>query len=155
MIDEKGTQVGLVLLGEALRMAREKNLDLIQVTEKVDPPVCRIGDYGKYLYTLQKKEKAKSKKSVVLKGTRIRLNTSLHDLEIRARQAEKFLREGDRVKVELALRGREKGLSHLAEEKIKEFLAILGEKIQVKVENGPKKAGRGLTMIISKGKDQP
>lgn len=150
LIDETGRQVGIVSLEEALRIAKERNLDLIQVTEKVEPPVCKVADYGKYLYWLQKKERTKGKKSKI-KGIRLGFNISLHDLENRVRQAEIFLKKGDRVKVEMILRGREKGLSEFAKEKIEQFLEILKKKIPIKVERELKKEAGGFTMIISKG----
>lgn len=150
VIDETGKQLGVFSLTEALRLARERNLDLIQVTEKVEPPVCKIGDYGKYLYWLQKKEKG-VKKSGKVKGIRLRFNISRHDLETRARQAEKFLREGNKVKIEMILRGREKALGDFAKEKINQFLEILEKLIPIKIEGKPKREPRGFTMIISKG----
>lgn len=150
LIDENRKQLGIVSLEEALRIARERNLDLVQVTEKVEPPVCKILDYGKYLYWLQKKERAKGKGSEI-KGIRLGFNISLHDLENRARQAEIFLKKGDKVKIEMILSGREKGLSEFAKGKIEQFIEILKNRIPIKVERVLKKEARGFTMIISKG----
>ena len=149
LIDETEKQVGVVLLGEAIQMARERNLDLIQVTERTEPPVCKIMEYGKYLYSLQKREKG-VKKSSEIKGIRLGFNISPHDLEIKANLAEKFLKKGNRVKINMILRGREKGFSELAKEKIKQFAEILGKKIPMKVEKELKKESRGFTMIITK-----
>jgi translation initiation factor IF-3 len=85
LIDENGKQVGVVPLKTALGMAIERNLDLVQVTEKISPPVCKIIEYGKYLYQLKKKEKKHSQhKGGEVKGVRINFNTSLHDLETKA-----------------------------------------------------------------------
>ena len=151
MVDEAGKQLGIMELEKALQIAQERNLDLIQVTEKVEPPVCKIMDYGKYLYSLQKREKAaKIKKGSELKGIRLGFNISLHDLETRARQAEKFLKKGNRVRVELILRGREKGLSEFAKGKINQFLEILEKLIPIKIERELKREPRGFTMIIGK-----
>jgi len=149
LIDETGKQVGIVSLETAIQMARERNLDLIQVTEKVEPPVCKIMEYGKYLYSLQKKEKG-AKKSSEIKGIRFGFNISLHDLEIKANLAENFLRKGNRVKIEMILRGREKGFSEFAKEKIKHFLEILGKRVPIRTEKELKRESRGFTMIISK-----
>lgn len=149
LIDENGKQVGIVSLEEALQIAKERNLDLVQVTEKVEPPVCKILDYGKYLYWLQKKAKVKGKGSEI-KRIRLRFNISLHDLENRARQAEMFLKKGNRVKIEMILRGRERGLSDFAKGKIEQFLEILKNKIPIKSEGELKKEPGGLTMIITK-----
>lgn len=151
MIDETGRQIGIFPLEEALQMAQERNLDLIQVTEKVEPPVCKIMDYGKYLYALEKKERqARLKKAGEIKGIRLGFNISLHDLEIRANQAEKFLKKGNKIKIGMFLRGREKAHEGLAKEKIKQFLETLGKLIEIKIERELKKEPRGLTMIISK-----
>ena len=151
VIDETGKQLGIVNLEEALRLARECNLDLIQVTERVTPAVCKIGDFGKYLYREEKKEKA-IKKHIggEMKGIRLSYNISLHDLEIRAKQAEKFLKKGDKILVELRLRGREKGFSEFAKRKINQFLEILEKLIPIKIERELKREQRGLTIIISK-----
>ncbi len=135
---------------EALRTARERSLDLIQVTEKVIPPVCKIGDYGKYLYRQKKKEKLAKPKGGELKGIRLTFRISEHDLETRAHQAEKFLKKGNKARIEMKLRGREKALQGFAKEKIKKFLEILEKSIPIKIEGELQRKPRGLTMIISK-----
>ncbi len=151
VIDENGKQIGVVSLEEALRIARERNLDLIQVTEKVTPAVCKIGDYGKYLYREEKRERSTHKhKGGELKGIRLTFNISLHDLETRARQAEKFLNKGNKVRIELPLRGRQKALGDFAKEKINKFLEILNNITPIKIERELKREPRGFTMIISK-----
>ena len=151
VIDETGKQLGIMELGKALRISRERGLDLIQVTEKVEPPVCKLGDYGKYLYQLEKKEKqAKKQKGGDLKGIRLSFNISSHDLETRAHLAEKFLKRGDKIRIEMRLKGREKALQGVAREKINEFIKILGEITPIKTERELKKQPRGLTMIIRK-----
>ncbi len=153
LIDETGKQLGITSLREALQTAGERNLDLIQVTEKVEPPVCKLGDYGKYLYREEKKERLTHKrKSSELKGIRLTFNISLHDIETRANLTEKFLNKGDRVKIELPLRGREKALGEFAKEKMNKFLEILKKLVPIKIERELKREPRGLTMIISKTK---
>ena len=149
VIDEAGKQLGIIDLEEALRLARERNLDLIQVTEKVEPPVCKISDYGKYLYWLQKKEKG-TKRAGETKGIRLSFNISLHDLETRAHQSEGFLKKGNKVRVELILRGREKALGDFAKKKIQQFLEILEKLIPIKIERELKRETRGFTIIIAK-----
>jgi len=152
VIDETGKQLGVLPLEDALRLAQERNLDLIQVTERVKPPVCKIEDYGKYLYREEKKEKeGKKQKGGRIKGIRLTFNISLHDLETRAHQAEKFLNRGDVVRIELRLRGREKALGDFAKEKINKFLEILQSLTPIKTERELKKEPRGFTMIISRG----
>jgi translation initiation factor IF-3 len=143
--------LGIVGLTEALRLSRERNLDLIQVTEKVIPPVCKIGDYGKYLYWQEKKQKEmKRQKGGQIKGIRLSFGISLHDMEIRAKQSEKFLNQGNKVLIEMVLRGREKALAQVAKGKVSQFLEILNKAIPIKAETDLKKGPRGFTMIISK-----
>lgn len=138
-------------LEEALRISQERNLDLIQVTEKAEPPVCRIMDYGKYQYSLQKKErKTRVKKSGEIKEIRLGFNISLHDMEVRANSAEKFFNKGHKVKIAMVLRGREKALSNFAKEKMNKFLEVLREKAPIKIERELKKEARGFTIIIAK-----
>lgn len=151
MVDEDGTQLGIVPTNEAIKMANERNLDLIQVTEKVVPPVCKIGDYGKYLYSLKKKEKKVKPKGGELKNIRLSFNISDNDLRTRAKSAEKFLRDKEKVRIELILRGRQKGLEEVGREKIKKLLEVIESAgIEIKVEKELKKEPRGFTMIISK-----
>jgi len=152
VVDETGKQLGVLNLREALQIAQERNLDLIQVTEKVEPPVCKIMDYGKYQYQLQKKEKAAKAKQVgETKGIRLGFNISLHDMKVKAEQTEKFLKKGDKVIIELRLRGREKAFQELAKEKMNQFLKMLEELLLIKIERGLKKESRGFTIIIAKG----
>jgi len=150
LVDETGKQIGIISLTEALRISRERNLDLIQVTEKLEIPVCKLGDYGKYLYQLQKKERKEFKKMGELKTVRLSFNISLHDMETKANQTKKFLEKGNKVRVELMLRGREKGFSDLGKEKVNQFLKILESLVKIKIEKELKKELRGLTIIIAK-----
>ncbi len=151
VIDETGQQLGVLPIEKAVETAKEKGLDLIQVTERVDPPVCKIMDHGKYLYALKKKEKkAKAHHVGELKGIRLTFSISEHDLGTRARQAEKFLKKGDKVRIEMKLRGREKAHQDFAREKIKKFVDLLQQTIAIKIERELKKQPRGLTMIITK-----
>ena len=149
LIDEKDLQVGIVSLKEALEMAWARHLDLVQVTDKVSPPVAKITDYGKYLYTLQKKEKTTRTSEV--KGIRLTYNISPHDMETRAIAADKFLKKGDRVKIELRLRGREKAFGNLSREKVEQFLEILKKSTPYKIDKELKREMGGFNMIISKG----
>ncbi len=143
--------MGVLPLQDALKAAQEKNLDLIQVTDKVVPPVCKLGDYGKYLYQLQKKERHEKKSTGgELKEIRLTFNISTHDMETRANQAIKFLGRGDKVRITVRLRGREKALRAFTEEKIRSFLAILETKIPLKIEQKLQVEPRGLSMIITK-----
>jgi len=149
LIDENDHQIGVITLKEALEAAWAKNLDLVQVTEKTVPPVVKITEYGKYLYALQKKDKSPKKTSEV-KGIRLSYNISPHDMEMRATQAEKFLKKGDKVKIELRLRGREKAFGNISKEKVSQFLEMLGKLIPCKIDKELKREQHGFTMIVSK-----
>lgn len=149
LIDENDRQVGVVSLKEALEAAWARHLDLVQVTDKVMPPVAKITDFGKYLYALQKKEKG-AKKTSEVKGIRLTYNISQHDMEMRAGQARNFLAKDDKVRVELRLRGREKAFANLSKEKVKQFLEILGKLIPYKIDAELKREMNGFSMIISK-----
>jgi len=150
VIDETGKQIGVMPAAEALQMAKERNLDLIQVTEKAIPPVCKIGDSGKFLYRLKKKERTAKPKGGELKGIRLGFKISDHDLETRAKQSEKFLKKGNKVRIEMRLRGRERALQGFAREKIEKFLGVLEKLVPIKIERELKKQPRGLTVIVSR-----
>ena len=148
MIDAEGKQLGIFDLETALQKAREQGLDLVQVTHRIFPPICKIIDAGKYLY--QQTKKQKTKKFSGLKKIRLSFNISSHDLKIKTKIAEKFLKEGWAVRVEMVLRQREKRLSDFAKQKLNQFLEILKKLIPFKVGRELKKEARGLTMIITK-----
>ncbi len=153
-----GAQIGVFPLDEAVRMAKEQEMDLIQVTEKATPPVCKIGDYGKHLYWEKKKEREKRSKTIhsEIKGIRLKFGMSPHDMEIRSKTAAKFLDKGHKVRVELLLRGRQKAhtLSDFAKEKINLFIGMIEKEMPIKIEREVKKEGRGLTMIIVKAEEK-
>ena len=131
-------------------MAFEKELDLIEIAPNANPPVCRIMDFGKYQYQktqVEKKQKTKQVKTDV-KGVRISLGISKHDAEFKAKQAEKFLSQGHKVKIEIILCGREKGLFEIAQNKMKEFIEAIP--MEIKIEQGAKRQQRGLGMVITK-----
>ena len=135
-------------LEEALRLSREAGLDLIEISPTANPPVVKIMDRGKYLYEIEKKRKqaAKKHKEVEIKSIRIGIGTSKHDLEIRATQADDFLKEGDKIKIDLFLRGREKYLDRkFLEERIVRFLSFIPRDFdKEEIKKGP----RGLSLTI-------
>jgi len=148
VVDEKNEMVGILSRADALQMAAEKETDLVEISPKADPPVCRLIDYGKMLYSLQKKEKAakKAQKQNELKGVRLSIRIGPADLERQKKMAEKFLGAGSSVRVQLILRGREKAHKNLAFDKINEFLNSLenfGE-----VDQKPKFSGFQIIAII-------
>jgi translation initiation factor IF-3 len=153
VVDETGSQLGVMEIFAAIDLAKSKGLDLIQVTEKAVPPVCRIMDYSKFLYQQQKKEKEMRhhQKGGELKEIRLTFAISDHDIETKARKAEEFLKDGDKVKIDMRLRGREKALQGFAREKIKKFVDTLEKLIPLKLERDLKREASSLTMIISAG----
>ncbi len=156
LIDEKGQQTGIVPLQKALEMASERRLDLVQVTEKVEPPVCKITDSGKYLYRLKKKERKRTQqKGSEIKGVRLNFNTSPHDLDTKAKQAQKFLSQGNKIRVELRLRGREKALREHSQGQINKFLEILKSYTPIEIDQPSKRNPAGITIIIKRGKNEP
>ncbi len=151
VIDENGANLGVLNTQTALQMAKDRGLDLVEVTENVQPPICKIIDYGKYKYIQEKKEKKQqsSQKKSETKGIRIGLATSQHDLEIRINQIEKFFKEGHKVRVEMKLRGREKAHFDLAKEKLESFInTIPGAKKEDIIKRSP----QGLSVNICQGK---
>ncbi len=134
----------------AIQLARERDLDLVEVSPLTQPPVCKIMDYGAYQYQQEKKErkqKAKQKK-IEIKGIRLGLNIGAHDLEIRKNQALKFLEKGNKVKVELILRGREKAFVERATMIIEEFVKTLGD--NAVVEQPLTRQGGRLSLLAAK-----
>lgn len=149
MIDEDGKNLGTMETPEALKLAQERGLDLIEIAPTVNPPVCRIMDFGKFKYEREKgeREHGKKQKEVEIKGIRIGFTTGKHDLELRAKQAREFLAEGDKVRIDMRLRGREKAHGQLAFQKFNEFLEMIGE---YTLEMPPKRFPQGFIAIITK-----
>ncbi|MFO7866489.1 MAG: translation initiation factor IF-3 [Candidatus Aminicenantes bacterium] len=115
MIDENKKQVGIMDIKEALALAQEKDLDLVEIAPDADPPVCRTMDYGKYLYELHKKaqEAKKHQKQIQIKEIKFRPKISAHDYNFKMRHVQRFLKEGNKVKITVMLRGREKAKPEL------------------------------------------
>ncbi len=152
LIDENGGQVGVVKTIEALRMARERGLDLMEVAPDARPPVCKIVDYGKFKYELKKKEQVARKKQVVMKVKEVqfRPNTDQHDVDYKIRNIITFLEEGDKAKVSVTFRGRE--ITH--QQGARKILEEIIEKTKDKaiVEQPPMLEGRKMIMILSPSK---
>lgn len=148
MIDEGENQVGIVALEKGLQMAREREMDLVEVAPNAKPPVCKILDFGKFLYR-QKKQDQKQKKSQKqgeVKGIRLSMRTDTHDLEVKAAKATEFLKSRNLVKVALILRGRELSHMNLAYDKMKIFAEMLAQSGQI--DEPAKKQGNNIIMII-------
>lgn len=151
VINEKGEILGVLSLEEAIRLAGEKELDLVEVSPKANPPVARLLEYSQFKYQKEKeihKQRAQSKQ-VDLKGIRLSVRISEHDMEVRLKQAKKFLERGDKVRVEIVLRGREKSHPELAKEMIEKFLADLGGFYPLRLEQEVKKQANRVTAIAA------
>jgi len=152
LIDETGQNIGVIDTSEALAMAQEKGLDLIEVNPLAQPPVVKIIDYSKLKYQEEKerrKEKAKQKK-IEVKGIRLSLRISEHDQEIRINQAEKFLKQDDKVRIEMILKGRERQHFDLAREIINKFVQSVGSLLPINIEQPLNIQGGKLSVLIAK-----
>ena len=149
MIDENGEQVGIVPTFEALQMARDRGLDLVEVAPNAVPPVCRLMDYGKFRYEQSRKERESRRNQhvVELKEVRIRPKIDDHDLETKGRQAAKFLDAGDKVKLTVLFRGREMAHPDIG----KALLDQLADQLRPHgtVEQPPRMEGRTMIMFMA------
>lgn len=146
VIDEEGKQLGIFTIQEALDMANERDLDLVEVAPNARPPVCRFLDYGKYRYEQDKKEREsrKAQKSIMIKEIRMRPKTDDHDLETKVRRAREFLLNGDKVKVTIRFRGRERSHPEIGQRMLDYVLELLRDVSEV--ERAPS-AAEGLASI--------
>lgn len=149
VIDIEGEQLGVLNIIEARKKAKEQQLDLVLISDKSDPPVCRIIDYGKYKFTQDKKAKEAKKKqqNTSIKEVKMRYNIEVHDYNVRLNQAKRFLQAGDKVKTTVNFRGREIQHSDLALELLKKMAEELSAFSEL--QQAPVKEGRNVTMILS------
>jgi translation initiation factor IF-3 len=152
LIDHEGENQGVVTPEDAIRMARDVGLDLVEISPNASPPVCKIMDFGKFKYETQKKavEAKKKQKVIEIKEVKFRPNIDVHDYEVKMRNVTRFLEDGDKVKVTLRFRGRE--MAHLdlgrgVLERIAKDVEGLG-----KVESMPKMEGRQMIMVVASAK---
>lgn len=153
VVSPEGEQLGIMPVRDALKIAQEKELDLVEVAPTAKPPVCRIMDYGKYKYEQSKRDREAKKKQKVMSMKEVRMTPKIedHDFQVKVRSTEKFLRDGDKVKVSIRFRGREIVHANLARE-------IMGQLAgQVKdistVEREAKVEGRNMIMILAPKQD--
>ncbi len=149
MIDPEGKQLGIMSLDDALNMAMEMDLDLVEVADKSDPPVCRIMDHGKFKYQQSKKSQESRKKQVIihLKEIKLRPKTDEHDFQFKVRHMERFLKEGNKVKVSMIFRGREIMHPHIGEKILMRVIDFTKE--WSAVEQSPKREGRAMIMVLA------
>ena len=149
LIDENGGQVGIVPTSQALQMARDKGLDLMEVAATANPPVCKICDYGKFKYEKKKKEAVARKNQVVVKVKEIQLrpNTDTHDLDYKIKNTRGFLEEGDKVKITVLFRGREIAHTEPGHKMIAHVIETLKD-VGI-VDSAPKLEGKKLIVILA------
>ena len=148
VIDADGTQLGIMATKDALRIAQEKELDLINIAPQAKPPVCKILDYGKYRFEQAKREKEAKKKQKVIEVKEVRLSPNIedHDMETKARMAVKFLQGGDKVKVSVRFRGRELTRTEVGKVVLDQFVKSIAD--YAEVEKTPKMEGRSMVMFL-------
>lgn len=149
LIDVDGTMLGIMSSKDAQVLANSKSLDLVKVAPHASPPVCRIMDYGKYMFELSKKEKEARKNQKVISVKEVRLSASIeeHDFEFKVKNALRFLKDGDKVKVSVKFRGREMNYTALGQQVLEKFAKSVEE--FGTVERKPKLEGRSMIMIIN------
>lgn len=149
VIDSNGEQLGVMPTKRALELAEQKQLDLVLIAPLGNPPVCKIMDYGKYRFEIAKKEKEARKNQHVINIKEIRLSASIeeHDMGVKAKSADKFLKDGDKVKVTIRFRGRELSHRDIGFEVMEKFVSMLTAELVV--ERKPKVEGRSMIMILS------
>jgi len=149
VIGDEGEQIGVMPPFEALKMARERNLDLVEISPTAQPPVCRIMDYGKFLYQNEKREREAKKKQKVItvKEVKFRINVDDHDYETKKGHVQRFLKQGDKVKVTIMFRGREVTYAQHGR-RLLERVATDSNKVAI-VEREARLEGRNMFMILS------
>jgi translation initiation factor IF-3 len=155
VIDDEGQQIGIMPPFEALKKAREKNLDLVEISPSANPPVCRIMDYGKFLYQQEKKEREakKHQKTIVVKEVKFRINVDDHDYDTKKNHVLRFLGEGDKVKATIFFRGREMTRQSLGRGILERLIKDIGD--QGIVEFRPRQEGNTLHLILAPNAKKP
>ncbi len=149
VIDKTGEQLGILSIRDALALATERELDLVEVAPNADPPVCRLMDYGKYLYEKQKREREsrKAQKQIEVKELRLRPKTDEHDVQVVITRIRKFVKEGAKVRVRIRFRGREMQHPEVARELLERVANDVSD--SVNVESMPAFDGNSMIMILS------
>lgn len=149
VVSDDGKQLGLMSAREAMEIAEQKGLDLVKVSPNANPPVCKIMDYGKYRFELAKKlrEAKKNQKIIELKEMRLSATIDKHDLEVKARNVNKFLQSGDKVKVSIRFKGRQMAHTEKGISVMNDFFAMVQE--NAAIEKQAKMEGRNMFMILA------
>ena len=147
LLDEEGEMIGVVSVREALKQAEEQDLDLVEISASSKPPVCRIIDYGKFIYQEKKKEAKKTNKVVHLKEIKMRPKTDVHDYNFKVKHVRQFIEHGDKVKITIRFKGREIAFIDFGKKQIDKVIA--DTKDIAKVEVNPRMEGKNLFMILA------
>lgn len=149
LVDQNGEMMGVVNTRDAMKTAEDIGLDLVEISPNADPPVCKLLDYGKYKYEQQKKaaEARRNQKIIDVKEIQIRPMIEEHDYQVKLRAAQRFLKEGDKVKVILKFRGREMAHTQLGMDVVKRLISDIGE--AGKIDSEPKQEGKQILLVIS------
>lgn len=149
VVSNTGEQLGIMLVREAIRLAAEHQLDLVEVAPTAKPPVCRIMDFGKFKYEQQKRDKEVKKKQKIISIKEVKLRPGIedHDFDVKLKNAQRFLAEGNKVKVTIMFRGRELSHPELGRQLLMKMADILKE--TVNVERDPKLEGKNMIMIVA------
>ena len=152
LLDAEGKNLGVFTTREAINMAMEQEIDLVEINPKAEPPVCKIIDFSHFKYQKEKELRKQKQQAheTETKGLRLSVRISEHDMEVRINQAEKFLNRGDKVKLDLTLRGRENVKPTIGFDVLKKFFSLLQAKIELRYEQEPLKQGNRITSIIAK-----
>lgn len=154
LIGSSGSQIGIISSKEAIELAKAEGLDLVMISNRSDPPVCRIIDYGKYKFYQDKKAKEAKKKqhNTTVKEVKMRYKIELHDYHVRVNQAKKFLNSGDKVKTTIVFKGREIQHTNLAFDLLHKMSGELSHIAEI--QQAPLREGKYLTMILSPKKNK-
>jgi len=148
VIDADGKMVGIMKIEEALNLAREREVDLVEISPNAKPPVTKLLDYDKYRYQQEKlaQEARKKIRKIMVKGVRLSIRIGEHDLNFKAKNTSEFITEGNKVKLDVVMRGREQAHPELAFELIKKFLSLIS--VPYFKEAGPSKMGNTVSVIL-------
>lgn len=152
VVDDEGNQLGVMSAKDAQKIAREKNMDLVKIAPKATPPVCKIIDYGKFRYEQAKRDKEAKKKQNIINVKEVRLSPNIeqHDIDTKTKHAQKFINNGDKVKVTVRFRGREMAHTDVGRGILLEFAKSLEEIAEI--EKPPKMEGRSMVMFLTQKK---
>jgi translation initiation factor IF-3 len=149
LIDAEGNELGIMPPSEAMQIAKEQELDLVLLSDKAEPPVCRVIDYGKFKFDQQKKQRKarKNQHTSKVKEVKMRYKIEEHDYNVRVNRAEKFIKDGDKVKATITFRGRERQHEDLAEDLLKRMANDLKETADI--QQAPKREGHRMMMLLA------